>query len=46
MNRFVLSDEEIKILREGLKKKWEQVNQEYQKITHISKLDTIGLKRR
>jgi hypothetical protein len=44
--RFLLSEEELKILREGLKRKWEMVNKEYQSITHISKLDTIGLRRK
>jgi len=41
-----MSEEEIIQLREGLKRKWEQVNHEYQSITHISKIDTIGLKRK
>lgn len=44
--KFVMSEEEIRILREGLKKKWEIVNKEYQQITHIVKLDTVGLKRK
>jgi len=43
---FVLTEEEVRAIREGLKKKWDIVNREYQKITHKSKLDTIGLKRR
>jgi len=41
-----MSDEELRILREGLKKKWDIVNKEYQQITHISKLDTVGLRRK
>lgn len=41
-----MSDEEVKLLREGLKRKWDMVNKEYQQITHISKLDTVGLRRR
>jgi len=41
-----MSEEEVRILREGLKKKWEIVNKEYQQITHIVKLDTVGLKRK
>jgi len=45
-DKFLLTEEEIKILRDGLKRKWEAVNREYQKITHISKLDSIGLRRR
>lgn len=41
-----LSDEEINNLREGLKNKWDDVNKEYQKLTHIKIVDTIGLKSR
>jgi len=33
--KFMMSDEEINILRAGLKKKWEEVNKEYQTITHV-----------
>ena len=44
--KFLMSDEELRILREGLKRKWEIVNKEYQQITHISKIDTVGLKRK
>jgi len=44
--KFMLSDEELRILRDGLKRKWDIVNKEYQSITHISTLDTIGLKRK
>jgi len=44
--KFALSEEEVKILREGLKRKWEAVNKDYQQITHISKMDTVGLRRR
>lgn len=44
--KYVLNEEEVNILREGLKKKWEMVNKEYQQITHISKINTVGLKRR
>lgn len=42
----MMSDEEIKLLREGLKLKWNMVNKEYQQITHISEVKTVGLKRR
>lgn len=42
----MLSEEELRVLREGLKKKWDIVNKEYQQITHISKLDTVGLRRK
>ena len=44
--RYLLSNGEVSNLREGLKKKWEAVNKEYQSITHIFKIDTIGLKRK
>jgi len=44
--KFLMTEEELRILREGLKKKWEIVNKEYQQITHISKIDTVGLKRK
>jgi hypothetical protein len=30
----------------SLKKKWEIVHKEYQRATHVSKLDTVGLVRR
>lgn len=33
-------------LREGLKRKWEEINREYQMITHVRLVDTTGLKRR
>ena len=46
MHRFLLPEEERKELIEGLKKKWEIVHKEYQSITHVEKIDTIGLKRR
>ena len=46
MRRFLLPEEERKELIEGLKKKWEIVHKEYQSITHVEKIDTIGLKRR
>mmetsp|Transcript_1099 Transcript_1099/g.984 ORF Transcript_1099/g.984 Transcript_1099/m.984 type:complete len:270 (-) Transcript_1099:327-1136(-) len=44
--KFLMSEEEVKILRAGLKKKWEEVNKEYQTITHISKMDSVGLRRK
>lgn len=44
--KFLLNDEEVRVIRDGLKKKWDVVNKEYQKITHKGKLDTIGLRRR
>ena len=44
--KFLMVPEEIAALKEGLKKKWEAVNKEYQTITHIRKPDTQGLKRK
>ena len=44
--KFLMSAEEISVLKEGLKKKWDAVNKEYQTITHIRKVDTQGLKRK
>ena len=44
--KFLMSPEEIAELKEGLKKKWDAVNKEYQMITHIRKPDTQGLKRK
>ena len=41
-----MTPEEVVKLREGLKKKWAAVNKEYQTITHIKQIDTIGLKRK
>ena len=44
--KYLMSPEEIKELKDGLKKKWNAVNKEYQTITHIRKPDTQGLKRK
>lgn len=44
--KYMMTFEEIQTLKEGLKKKWEVVNKEYQTITHIRKPDTQGLKRK
>ena len=33
-------------LREGLKNKWNDINREYQKLTYIKVVDTLGLKNR
>jgi hypothetical protein len=41
-----MSEEERLGLIDGLKAKWEQVNTEYQGTTHLTKLDTIGKKKR
>ena len=43
--RYIMSPEEVQQLKEGLRRKWEAVNKEYQSITH-SKPDTQGLKRK
>lgn len=42
--KFLLPDQEKKELIDALKKKWEIVHKEYQEITHIQKIDTIGKK--
>lgn len=42
----LMTNDEKKALIEGLKSKWESVNHEYQRITHITKLDTAGQIRR
>ncbi|EGR27986.1 hypothetical protein IMG5_185690 [Ichthyophthirius multifiliis] len=44
--KYMMSVAEVKQLRDGLKAKWESVNNKYQTITHINKIDTIGLKRK
>lgn len=36
----------MKGMRESLKRKWNEVNYEYQKLTHVRNVDTIGLKSR
>lgn len=33
-------------IRDGLKRKWDEINREYQKFTHVRLVDTTGLKRR
>jgi len=38
----LMTEEEKQVLIQGLKAKWESVNHEYQAITHITKLDTVG----
>ena len=43
-NPNCLSEDEIRELRDGLKRKWEDLNQEYQKKTYIRLVDTLGLK--
>lgn len=39
-----MTDDERNELIAALKKKWEVVHKEYQTITHIQKVDTIGKK--
>jgi hypothetical protein len=41
-----MPQEEVQQLLNGLKAKWEAVNKEYQSITHINKISTVGLKRK
>lgn len=38
----LMTDDEKAGLMQGLKAKWEMVNSEYQSITHMTKLDTVG----
>jgi len=38
----LMTEDEKQVLIQGLKAKWESVNHEYQAITHITKLDTVG----
>jgi hypothetical protein len=45
-NPKCLSEDEIRELRDGLKKKWQELNHEYQKKTYIRLVDTLGLKTR
>lgn len=33
-------------LREGLKQRWNEINQQYQLMTHVRLIDTTGLRRR
>merc|ERR1711904_747269 len=45
-NSRLLGDEEKHNLIQGLKAKWEQINTDYQAITHLTVLDTMGKVRR
>jgi len=38
----LMTDEEKNCLIQGLKAKWETINHDYQAITHMTKLDTVG----
>eukprot|EP00347_Sterkiella_histriomuscorum_P024054 403332460 len=42
--KFLLPDDERQQLINALKQKWEVIHKEYQQITHIQKIDTIGKK--
>lgn len=42
----MLSREEVQELREGLKQRWNEINQQYQLMTHVRLIDTTGLRRR
>ena len=42
----IMTEEEREELLDGLKLKWEAVNEKYQKITHVVKLDTMSKVRR
>ena len=42
--KFLLPEAEKQELIAALKKKWEIIHKEYQEITHIQKIDTIGKK--
>ena len=44
--KFLMQDEERRDLIAALKKKWEIIHHQYQEITHITKIDTISLKRK
>ena len=44
--KYLMPDDERRDLIAALKKKWEIVHKKYQEITHITKIDTLGLKRK
>lgn len=45
-DKYLLPDDEREELIASLKKKWEVVHKTYQEITHVSKIDTVGLRRK
>lgn len=45
-DKFLLPDDERAELIAALKKKWEVVHKTYQEITHVQKIDTVGLRRK
>lgn len=44
--KFMLLDNEREELIAALKKKWEVTHKTYQEITHVQKIDTVGLRRK
>ena len=44
--KILMSEDEKKEIREKLKKKYEEINNQYQKITHIKKVTSLGLKKK
>lgn len=44
--KFLLPEDEKEELIKALKKKWEVVHKQYQEITHVQKIDTVGLRRK
>ena len=44
--RIELSKEEIEKLKDGLLRKYDEVNKRYQSITHVSKVYSLGIKRK
>lgn len=45
-DKFLLPEDERNELIAALKKKWEVVHKTYQEITHVQKIDTVGLRRK
>lgn len=45
-DKFLLPDNEREELIAALKKKWEVVHKTYQELTHVQKIDTVGLRRK
>lgn len=45
-DKFLLPEDERNELISALKKKWEVVHKTYQEITHVQKIDTVGLRRK
>ena len=45
-DRYPLTQEEIDQIKNGLKQRWDHVNRKFQNYAHITKIDSVGLKRR